>query len=394
MIRSIHDKPIDDIQESDLQALVSSGVPEARKIEYKLSLPGTTDSEKKEFLADVSSFANTSGGVLLYGVREENGAAVELVGIPSQNLDQEKLRLESIIRDGINPRLPVLIQPIPLANGRIVLLIRVSKSYAAPHMVSFKGSSRFYARSSAGKYQLDFSQLRAAFSASESFGTKARDFRIDRVSKILASDTPVQLRDPPIAVLHLLPMSAFDLSRLDVSSLAGQSDTLRPLMTYGSYSAPRYNFDGLISHNTSQGAAESYVQLFAAGGVIEAVLADLDERVDANRKFFPITWLEDRLIEELPRYLQAQASLGVDEPIFMLLSLLGVRGFMMHVENRHRVDQTAIDRDTMLIPEVLIEDRRIRSEALLRPIFDVIWNAAGWTRSMNYDKDGNRIRRR
>lgn len=31
--------------------------------------PGTTDDEKKEFLADATSFANAAGGDLIYGVR-------------------------------------------------------------------------------------------------------------------------------------------------------------------------------------------------------------------------------------------------------------------------------------------------------------------------------------
>lgn len=393
---ALYDKRIEAIQEADLEALISAAVPEGKSIEYKLTLPGSTDSEKKEFLADISSLANTSGGDVVYGLREDRGIAAELVGISSSNLDQEKLRLEEIIRNGIESRIPNLrIHAIPLASGRITLLIRVPKSYLGPHMVSFKGGSRFYARNSAGKYQLDLTELRTAFGASDSFADNAREFRVERISKILAEDAPVALKDPPILILHLIPVSAFDInSRRDVSSLAGQSDVLRPFQSYSSYTAPRYNFDGLISHDTSQGKAESYVQLFRAGGIIEAVLADLKDERDVNRKFLQIRWLEDRLIEGVPLYLRAQQAIGVGEPVYMLLSLLGVKGFILGVDNWYRVDQTPIDRDVMLIPEVLVENTCENSESLLRPVLDTIWNAAGWARSAHYDKDGNRLRQR
>ena len=38
-----------------------------------INYPWGSDQEKEEFLADVSSFANTMGGDLIYGIEEENG---------------------------------------------------------------------------------------------------------------------------------------------------------------------------------------------------------------------------------------------------------------------------------------------------------------------------------
>jgi len=62
---------IDQITEEDLQALIDNSVIEGKTIEYKQSLPSNSDSDKKEFLADVSSFANASGGDLIYGIIED-----------------------------------------------------------------------------------------------------------------------------------------------------------------------------------------------------------------------------------------------------------------------------------------------------------------------------------
>jgi predicted HTH transcriptional regulator len=105
---SLGHKRIEDVKESNLRELVNGSVSEGKTIEYKLTLPGASDSDKKEFLADISSFANASGGDIVYGIKEDKGIAVELVGLVSTDLDAEKLRLEEIIRNGIDLRIPGL----------------------------------------------------------------------------------------------------------------------------------------------------------------------------------------------------------------------------------------------------------------------------------------------
>ncbi len=66
-------KPLNEIAEADIQQLKASGVEEGKTIEYKRDLPGTKDEDKRELLADVSSFANTEGGDIIYGGAEDLG---------------------------------------------------------------------------------------------------------------------------------------------------------------------------------------------------------------------------------------------------------------------------------------------------------------------------------
>ena len=61
-------KDIAQIKEADLQSLIDNAVSERKTIEYKQVLKVGSDSERKEFLADVSSFANASGGDLIIGI--------------------------------------------------------------------------------------------------------------------------------------------------------------------------------------------------------------------------------------------------------------------------------------------------------------------------------------
>ena len=134
-------KPLESIQESDLQALVENQVTERKTTEYKEALPGNADGDKKEFLADVSSFANASGGDLIYGIKEQSGVPIELSGLELSNVDAEILRLESCIQTGIAPRLFKLVETHPVAlpsKQRYAIIIRIRKSWTAPHMVTFK----------------------------------------------------------------------------------------------------------------------------------------------------------------------------------------------------------------------------------------------------------------
>ena len=71
----INGKQFSDIGESDLQSLIEDQVPEGKNIEYKSKLPNKSDRDKKEFLADISSFSNSSGGYVFFGITEKKWAA-------------------------------------------------------------------------------------------------------------------------------------------------------------------------------------------------------------------------------------------------------------------------------------------------------------------------------
>jgi hypothetical protein len=71
--------------------------PELKTLEYKQSLPGTSDNDRKEFFADVSSFANSAGGHLVYGIRADAGVPLEPMGADEEG-DSAILSMENAIR--------------------------------------------------------------------------------------------------------------------------------------------------------------------------------------------------------------------------------------------------------------------------------------------------------
>lgn len=383
-------KPLEAINEADIENLKTNKVAEQKLIDYKLTLPGSSDGDIKEFLYDVSSFANASGGDIVYGVKEAAGVPTEICGLQLGNADAEILRLESIIQSGLDPRIPgVNSRDVPLSTGKYVIIIRIPKSWAAPHMVKFKQSSKFYSRTSKGKYQLDVDELRAAFVLSESVAERIRSFRAERLGNIVSGETPVRIEEPPVGVLHIIPVRAFDPAlKLDLSILKGGegSTWLSPLNAQATYS-PRHNFDGLFTHSMGEKWAKAYVQLFR-NGIIEAVIADI--AVHQLDRQLPSTAIEASLIDALPRYLRAQKHLGIEPPLFIMLSLLGVAGYSLAVNHRFRLyDNHPIDRDTLLLPEVMIESFEQTPDQVLRPIYDVMWNSAGFDQCKDYDEAGN-----
>ena len=260
-------KHIHDIAPGDLQALVDDQVREDKTIEYKFELPGNSDSQKAKFLASVSSLANTAGGDHVFGVEANGGLPERLSGVTTGDPDADVLRLDHILANGLDPRLPrVDIQPVQVAEGQHVSVLRVPKSWVSPHRVRQNG--KFYGRNSAGKYELDVGELRTAFTLSDTIAGRIRNFRTDRVAKIYGGETPVPLKQGGVLVLHLLPLSAFvEPVQIDLSIFGGYDQIIRPMGSIVSLSS-RVNLDGFVAFEQvgDQGSGK-YTQVFRSGAV-------------------------------------------------------------------------------------------------------------------------------
>jgi hypothetical protein len=381
------EKPIEQVVEADLRWLVDNQVCERKTIEYKKDLVWEADGKRKEFLADVSSFANSSGGHLLYGMKEEGGLPIELCGLDIDDADSIVAALDNSIRDGIKPRIPgVVAWPVRLEDGRMAILIRVPRSFASSHMVTYKGSSRFFARTSNGKYQLDVDEIRAAFLLSDKTAERVRDFRLDRIAKIRAEDTPVPLVQGASVVLHVVPLAALSsLAQIDVQSVAVVSRELQLIpLGLAAGSGGRFNLEGFVRYTSSRDdrLASNYLQIFR-NGALETVDTSLASRSAAGGHLQGANLRAD-VIEKLGYYVSSLKRLQVDVPFAVMLSLLEVKGYGIG-----RQDMAAIhgvgrfDRDVVLVPEVLVESFETDIGHLMKVPFDMVWNAAGWACSVH-----------
>jgi hypothetical protein len=386
---SINSKPFDQLNEADFLELMENKIPESKVLDYKVDLK-FGDRDKREFLADISAFANTAGGYLLIGIAEESGIPSDLPGIALDNPDAEMLKLISLIRDCTEPRIPgVTINPVRLQNSRYILAIHIPKSWAAPHVVSIDKHWRFYARHSGGKYQLDVPELRQAFLMSESLAEKIRRFHIERVGLVISGETPTNLMSGPRFIFHIVPVDSFGPGQqVDMSMLEEKGIHFMPLGASG-YNH-RYNLDGYLTCDEEKNGETSetlaYTQLFR-NGIIESVCVD-KEWFDERDKAIPIAYYEEQMLRFLSSSLKSLKALEVEPPYSLMVTITGVKHRSLHLGRSQMRRNYYIDRDVLQLPDVLIQDKDLTAGKIMRPIFDAIWNAGGLARCWNYDEEG------
>ncbi|WP_298261385.1 ATP-binding protein [Bradyrhizobium sp.] len=381
----------DNISEAHLSEQVSAGVPEGVLVDYKRDMYGRADADVKEFLKDVSSFANSSGGHLAIGI-DEVGGVPSAISALSGDPDQDLQRLESLVRDGLEPRISGLrMKAISISGGGgYVLLLRIPKSWNPPHRVSARNTNRIYGRNSAGAYEFSVEELRVLFTSSATALDRVRLFRAQRLAKIDAGEAIAPLvKNNGRLVLHLLPASSFGIeNNIDLAKANTLQELLKPMGTMG-YS-PRINFDGFstLSHGANNKCV-SYTQVFRTGA-IEAVKVRVTGDPTDGAVWIPTLAFDRWIFQQLPNYFAALQQLEVPPPIVLMVTLQGVRGARLGVEPRPIDDPPQIDRDVLELPEAVIEQYGAEEsyQRASRPVFDALWNTGGYSRSKHFDQTG------
>ncbi len=385
-----------------LESLVMSEVREDRTLDYKEKLPTNGRDDRKEFLADVTAFANAGGGDIVFGVierRENNrptGIPEAVTGLAGVNADAAVLQLESVIRDGVEPRISGLhFKVVDGFPSGPVIVLRIPKSWSSPHMVKL-GDTRFYSRNNAGKYALDVAQIRSAFAFSEALPERVRRFREERIARIVAEETPIPLPSGHAKiVLHLLPIAALDpMTRIDTAPLRYQTEKLPPINPNGWDN--RHNLDGFLVHSGhgNPQTPTTYLQIFRSGAIeaVESLLLEYSNNHDRSSGAEPQNLVSSTLIEKilivaLQKFLKVEQDLGLEPPIFVMLSLVGVKGYKILSKWTHYDYTYRFDRDTLLLPDAVMESYDDPADKLLQPAFDGMWQAAGYECCRHY-KEG------
>lgn len=116
-----------------LKHLVKQG--ESAHVEFKLK-----NNHPEKILREMVAFANTDGGILLVGVRDDR----EIVGLKFG--EEDDFVLQKYIHSHITPPLPYQNERYILPNEREVLIYRIPSSPDKPHMVQFETEPKAYIR--------------------------------------------------------------------------------------------------------------------------------------------------------------------------------------------------------------------------------------------------------
>jgi hypothetical protein len=391
MVRMIP-KPWSDITGAELEQLVATGTPETATLDYKAELPGLKDEDKREFLYDISSLANTHGGDVVFGVAErvenkvKTGVPEGIVGtIDAHMRDAEELRLTQLLLSGVDPRIDgIRMKWIPYpSEQKQTLVVRVPRSYGSPHMVIAHGANRFYGRSGSGKYQMDVRQLRAAFDLSGDLASRLRSFRSERITLIETQTVGVPLPGARRIVLHIVPLSSFDTGA--AINLTEKPVGLRLLYHGVEPEHWHYNVDGYVVSHPNAG----YTQLFR-NGRLESV--DARGLVDPNSMGLPSTVIEDNIIKSSFANIQVMERSGARPPYYLGLTLLGMNSVRWSTRNLTTAEEfgrkPSFDRNMIVLPDVMIDPSQKPWSTQMRPLIDLLWQAAGRPGSENYAESG------
>jgi len=129
----------------DIVNLINAQAEESINLDFKSA--GSLDhseGKKNEISKDVSAFANSDGGIIIYGLHEQNHVANSVSFIDGKIYTKEWL--EHVISSKIQRKIPDLrIYPIRFDDKveQSVYIVKIPQSPFAPHLSS---SSKFYKR--------------------------------------------------------------------------------------------------------------------------------------------------------------------------------------------------------------------------------------------------------
>lgn len=160
-----------------IRSLVDGKVVEDFDLDFKGTLYGRSDSEKRDLAGDVAAMANTAGGVVILGVvDDEQDRAVDAPGVDISG--GETRRMLQIIASGVSPMPHVEILTVPLtedapadgddprdgeATERGYYVITIPRSRKAPHAVLVDKGLRYPRRNGSTTYYLSEAEVEAAY---------------------------------------------------------------------------------------------------------------------------------------------------------------------------------------------------------------------------------------
>lgn len=134
-----------EFNEKDILEIINSKLEESINIEFKNAQALSNDKNvKKEISKDISSFANSDGGIIFYGIDEKDHVASGLSFVNGNVYTKEWL--ENIIISTIQQKIDGLrIIPIRFENNlqKTVYAVKIPKSLSNPHI---NGDKKYYKR--------------------------------------------------------------------------------------------------------------------------------------------------------------------------------------------------------------------------------------------------------
>lgn len=221
-----------------------------------------------------------------------------------------------------------------------------------------------------------------------------RNYREQRIGEIhrgsISFPNNEDLKQVAKTVLHIIPLSItnprhnyFDLSKLD-SDYHEKEPPLpihRPLPDK-EVTQQAYNTEGIITYHLDASIYQisAYTHVFH-NGTIEAVGTGKEcglIGIEGNVPVILGSHVEGRINNAIKRYLKALDDLEVKPPCFIMLSFIDIAEYKVTTDIHPNPRSQPIKVQDLLIPEILLGNFDEFTTKLMKPVFNVLWNASGW----------------
>ncbi len=306
------------------------------------------------------------------GIAEGANGTLELRGVGEGAIDEWERSALQLVASSTDPRMvPLKVANVHVAE-KVVVVARIDTSWRKPHMVRHQGTTKFWIRRGNQKGEMNAQELREAFLSSESAQTRPRRLRDQRIAEsvplLMGTGTDAL---PPCLIIHIVPIFP---AQADVVTSANRDSLRRIAPLQGSSSLGYYNLDGYFQPGSQD---RTNYTLIMRDAVIEAVWSHVFRHQD---KCIPHATVEN-VLSEFVRSARSFLEDVVDlpYPVCVLVAGRGLRGW--RIPNINSIEPLAIDRDILDFPEVVISDGSEDTATALRPIFELLFQAAGVRRA-------------
>lgn len=380
-----------DTKQAHLAQLIATKAQEGPHLDFKRELPlAWNDKAKHDLVSDTSAFANAGGGYLIFGMAQDKDGRAAAIVPQEFNADAGSMQMESILRDGVEPSMPgVQVHSVPVevdGQSGYVVVVHAPQSWVRPHRL--KTTRHFYVRDGRQSRPVGVPELRGLFLRSEGQAQRVRDFRTDRLAKVLTGETPYALAAGPVLVLHLVPLQAV-LGTVDVDPV--QYLGLRrgiPVITARSGAvAALVNLDGAAgTRNLLESGTNGYTLLFR-NGFVETTWV-LSSNSPPDRAVLPGGAFEDYVAQFVTAAGVEIAHWGLSGQVIAMLSITNASDVTLSIKREYAsAERGKFDRKVLAIPDIeLAGEGRVHDE--LKPLFDLIWQSANFHGSPHYDDSG------
>jgi hypothetical protein len=157
----------------------------------------------------------------------------------------------------------------------------------------------------------------------------------------------------------------------------------------GAGNRPGINIDGFLNYaDRPAGGRQSYAQFFRSGA-IEGV-GNLSKRDADGNPYFVAAEFTNKLVFAFRQYLSVLEAFDSGLPVYAFLSLCDVARcyYRYSPDGMGWSDTGPLNREILALPELYIDNFRPDVPALMRPVFNMLWNAFGFQQCDMYDDQG------